>query len=94
MEDEKQQQETEPAFKKQEREVWSEEMINEYDILKEDKSRMYVLCKICSQKGTKNPLFIKSQDNFGVKACKKHKASKSHCILVGNSYASIMNFSV
>jgi hypothetical protein len=92
MEEEKQQQETEPAFKKQKREVWSEEMINDYDILKRDESGMYVLCKICTQKGTKNPLFIKSQDAFGVKAWKKHKASKSHCMLVGNSYASITNF--
>ena len=41
MEEEKQQQETEPAFKKQKREVWSEEMINDYDILKRNESGMY-----------------------------------------------------
>lgn len=82
----------EPALKKQKRTTWSDEMLKDVDILRRDETGMYVLCKICCEKGTKKPLYIKSQDAYGIKSWKKHKASKSHCMAAGKGFASISRF--
>lgn len=82
----------EQAFKKQKRDEWSDEMLNDVDILKRDDAGMYVLCRICKQKASGEPFFIKSQNAFGVKSWKKHKISRAHCMEAGKSYASITSF--
>jgi hypothetical protein len=82
----------EPAFKKAKRCTWDETMENDEDIIEKDKSGHYVLCKYCKRTGRQDPLLIKSQDPFGTKAWKKHKASKTHLSLVGKHFPSVASF--
>ena len=49
----------------------------------------YILCKFFTKKGNKEPLFIKSQDPFGVKAWLKHKKSKVHMESAGRQFTPI-----
>ncbi len=50
------------------------------------------LCKFCKKSGSKDPLYIKSQDPFGKKAWIKHKRSKTHLNLVGKEFVSVASF--
>lgn len=92
MESSREEKQEEPAFKKAKRSTWDETMENDKDIFKKDNDGQYVLCKYCKKTGHQNPLLIKSQDPFGTKAWKKHKASKAHLSLVGKHFPSVASF--
>jgi hypothetical protein len=81
-----------PSMKKAKRCTWDETIENDKDVLEKDRNGHYVLCKFCKKSGSKDPLFIKSQDPFGTKAWIKHKASKTHLSLVEKSSHRLLRF--